>query len=143
MTSNAGSHSKENLMGFGKTESDSAKEKAVSALEEFLRPEFVARVDEIVAFSKLSLSDYSKIAKLMLNDLKKVIDEKGIEFSFDDCVCEHIAEMSISGKSGARDIRNNIRKKIEDRVVDIIIESGEKLSDGISVTVKKHQLVFS
>ena len=143
MTSNAGSHSKENLMGFGKTESDSAKEKAVSALEEFLRPEFVARVDEIVAFSKLSLSDYSKIAKLMLNDLKKVIDEKGIEFSFDDCVCEYIAEMSISGKSGARDIRNNIRKKIEDRVVDIIIESGEKLSDGISVTVKKHQLVFS
>ena len=143
MTSNAGSHSKENLMGFGKTESDSAKEKAVSALEEFLRPEFVARVDEIVAFSKLSLSDYSKIAKLMLNDLKKVIDEKGIEFSFDDSVCEYIAEMSISGKSGARDIRNNIRKKIEDRVVDIIIESGEKLSDGISVTVKKHQLVFS
>ena len=130
-------------MGFGKTESDSAKEKAVSALEEFLRPEFVARVDEIVAFSKLSLADYEKIAKLMLNDLKKVINEKGIVFSFDESVCKHIAEMSIQGKSGARGIRNNIRKKIEDRVVDIIIESGETPPKSISVTVKKQQLVFS
>jgi len=143
MTSNAGSHNKENLMGFGKNESDSAKEKAVSALEEFLRPEFVARVDEIVAFSKLSLSDYEKIAKLMLNDLKKVIDEKGIEFSFDDSVCKYIAEISTQGKSGARDIRNNIRKRIEDRVVDIIIESGETAPDKITVTVKKQQLIFS
>ena len=143
MTSNAGSHNKENLMGFGKTESDSAREKAVSALEEFLRPEFVARVDEIVAFSKLSLSDYEKIAKLMLNDLKKVIDEKGIEFSFDDSVCKYIAEISTQGKSGARDIRNNIRKRIEDRVVDIIIESGETTPDKITVTVKKQQLIFS
>ena len=143
MTSNAGSHNKENLMGFGKTESDSAKEKAVSALEEFLRPEFVARVDEIVAFSKLSLSDYEKIAKLMLNDLKKVIDDKGIEFSFDDSVCKYIAEISTQGKSGARDIRNNIRKRIEDRVVDIIIESGETAPDKITVTVKKQQLIFS
>ncbi len=143
MTSNAGSHNKENLMGFGKTESDSAKEKAVSALEEFLRPEFVARVDEIVAFSKLSLSDYEKIAKLMLNDLKKVIDDKGIEFSFDDSVCKYIAEISTQGKSGARDIRNNIRKRIEDRVVDIIIESGETAPGKITVTVKKQQLIFS
>ena len=87
--------------------------------------------------------DYEKIAKLMLNDLKKVIDEKGIAFSFDESVCKHIAEMSIQGKSGARDIRNNIRKKIEDRVVDIIIESGETPPKSISVTVKKQQLVFS
>ncbi len=143
MTSNAGSHNKENLMGFGKTESDSAKEKAVSALEEFLRPEFVARVDEIVAFSKLGMDDYVKIADLMLGDLKKVVEDKGIEFSYDKAVCRHIAEISFGGKSGARDIRNTIRKRIEDRVVDMIIEKGNTPIEKITVSYSKNKLTFS
>ena len=143
MTSNAGSHNKENLMGFGKTESDSAKEKAIAALEEFLRPEFIARVDEIIAFSKLSLEDYIKIANLMLNELKTVLKEKDIDFVFEPAVCDFIAEMSIKGKSGARDIRNNIRKNIEDKVVDMIIESGENTPKQISVSAINDSLIFS
>ncbi len=143
MTSNAGSHNKENLMGFGKTESETVKEKAVAALEEFLRPEFIARVDEIVAFSKLDFESMVKIARLMLNDLKKTIEEKNISFSFDDDVCRFITDVSKNGKSGARDLRNTIRKKIEDRMVDIIIEYGEDNISEISVSVKDGELLFS
>jgi len=143
MTSNAGSHNKENLMGFGKSENESSKEKAISALEEFLRPEFIARIDEIVAFSKLSLESMIKIARLMLSDLSVVLAEKDILFSFDDAVCEYIANISIKGKAGARDLRNNIRKKIEDRVVDIIIDKGESTLKEICVSVEKSELIFS
>ncbi len=143
MTSNAGSHNKENLMGFGKTESETSKEKAIAALEEFLRPEFVARIDEIVAFSKLSYDSLVKIAELMLNDLKKVIEEKGINFKFDNAVCEYIADISKNGKSGARDLRNNIRKKIEDRIVDIIIENGEDRLSEVTVSLSDSELKFS
>lgn len=143
MTSNAGSHNKENLMGFGKTEAETSKEKAIAALEEFLRPEFVARIDEIVAFSKLSYDSLVKIAELMLGDLKKVIDEKGIDFKFDNAVCEYVADISKNGKAGARDLRNNIRKKIEDRVVDIIIENGEEALSEITVSVADSELKFS
>ena len=142
MTSNAGSHNKENLMGFGKSEAESSKEKAVKALEEFLRPEFVARIDEIVAFSKLDKAAYEKIAKLMLNDLKNVISERNIEIRFNNDVCKYIAEISFGGKSGARDLRNNIRKQIEDRLVDIIIEKGEESISTIDICVEDDKLKF-
>ena len=143
MTSNAGSHNKENLMGFGKTEQETSKEKSISALEEFLRPEFIARVDEIVPFNKLSFESLVDIADLMLGDVKKVIAEKGIELKFNRDVCEFIADISKNGKAGARDIRNNIRKKIEDRVVDLIIESGEKNIKEISISVNNNLLDFN
>ena len=143
MTSNAGSHSKENLMGFGKTEQDTSREKAISALEDFLRPEFIARVDEIVPFNKLSYDSLVKIAELMLNDVADVISDKGIALKFDNKVCEYIANLSKNGKSGARDIRNNIRKHIEDNVVDIIISSGDNSLTGITISVKNSSLTFS
>ena len=142
MTSNAGSHSKENLMGFGKSEAESSKEKAVKALEEFLRPEFVARIDEIVAFSKLDKAAYEKIAELMLNDLKNVISERNIDIGFNKDVCKYIADISFGGKSGARDLRNNIRKQIEDRLVDIIIEKGEDTISAIDIVVEDGKLKF-
>lgn len=143
MTSNAGSQNKENLMGFGKTQQEASKEKAVSALEEFLRPEFIARVDEIVPFNKLSFESLVDIAELMLNDVKKVISEKGIELKFSRDVCEFIANISKNGKAGARDVRNNIRKKIEDRVVDLIIESGENNIKEIAISVNNDLLDFN
>lgn len=143
MTSNAGSHNKDNLMGFGKTASEASKEKAIATLEEFLRPEFIARVDEIVAFSKLEYNSLVKIAGLMLSDLKKVIDEKGIVLSFTPAVCEYIADISQNGRSGARDLRNNIRKYIEDRIVDMIIENGEDMLSHISITAENGELKFS
>lgn len=143
MTSNAGSHNKENLMGFGKNEAESSAEKAKAALEEFLRPEFLARVDEIVVFSKLNLESYVKIARLMLNDLSDVLLEKGIAFSFDENVCKFIADISFNGKAGARDLRNNIRKKVENKIVDIIVEFGSDAIEELKVSVKGDKLIFS
>ena len=143
MTSNAGSHNKENLMGFGKSKEDSSKVKAIKALEDFLRPEFIARIDEIVVFSPLTRGSLIKISELMLNDLKAVLAEKGVNFEFDTSVCEYICDKSENGKSGARDLRNNIRKHIEDKVVDLLIESGEDGVKTIKVAVKNGLPVFS
>ncbi len=125
MTSNAGSERTENLLGFGKTQADASKEKALKALEGFLRPEFLARVDEIVVFSPLSPESLCKIAALMLDELKASLAEKLIDFSYDEAVCRLLAEKCGNGKKGARELRNVIRKNIENRVVDIIVDSGE------------------
>ena len=125
MTSNAGSERTENLLGFGKTQADASKEKALKALEGFLRPEFLARVDEIVVFSPLSPESLCKIAALMLDELKSSLAEKLIDFSYDEAVCRLLAEKCGNGKKGARELRNVIRKNLENRVVDIIVDSGE------------------
>ncbi len=143
MTSNAGSQNKDNLMGFGKTEQETSREKSIAALEEFLRPEFIARVDEIVPFNKLTFENLVDISALLLNDVKDNLSEKGIELLFDNKVCEYIASLSKNGKAGARDLRNNIRKHIEDRIVDIIIEYGEKAIKTIGVFAENGSLVFS
>ena len=136
MTSNAGSHKKDNVMGFGKTPSDMSREKAVSALEEFLRPEFIARVDEIVVFNKLSLSNLEKIAALMLDDLAKTISEKDIRISYSDKVCKLIAKLSENSTLGAREIRNKIRKLVEDKIVNLIIENNESSISEIAISVE-------
>ena len=143
MTSNAGSQNKDNLMGFGKTEQETSREKSVAALEEFLRPEFIARVDEIVPFNKLSFENLVDIAALMISDVKKTLAEKNIELTFSKEVCEFIANASKNGKAGARDLRNHIRKKIEDRIVDLLIEAGSNTINSIDITVKDNGLVFS
>lgn len=125
MTSNAGSERTENLLGFGKTQADASKEKALKALEGFLRPEFLARVDEIVVFSPLLPESLCKIAALMLDELKASLAEKLIDFSYDENVCRFLAEKCGNGKKGARELRNVIRKNLENRIVDIIVDSGE------------------
>ena len=125
MTSNAGSDRSENLLGFGKTQADGAKEKALKALESFLRPEFIARVDEIVVFSPLSNESLEKISSLMLNEFAESLKEKLIDFSFDKSVCGYLAEKCDGIKKGARELRNLIRREIEAPIVDLIIEKGE------------------
>ncbi len=125
MTSNAGSDRSENLMGFGKTVANASKEKAMKALEEFLRPEFIARVDEIVVFSPLSLDSLTKIAALMLDELKAAMGEKLIRLHYDNKACEYIARKSEGGKRGARELRNTIRREIENRIVDIVVDNAE------------------
>lgn len=124
MTSNAGSEKSENLLGFGKTQADASKEKALKALEGFLRPEFIARVDEIVVFSPLSAESLAKIAAIMLDELKDSLKERLIEFSYDESVCKYLAD-KCGGKRGARELRNVIRREIENKAVDIIVEKGE------------------
>ena len=125
MTSNAGSDRSDNLLGFGKTVSEASKEKAIKALEEFLRPEFIARVDEIVVFSPLDEVAMAKIAALMLDELKEALSEKLIEIKYDDKICEYLAKKCVVGKRGARELRNAIRREVEDKIVDFIVENAE------------------
>ena len=137
MTSNAGSDRNDNLMGFGRTVADASREKAMKALEGFLRPEFIARVDEIVVFSPLSEESLCKIAALMLDELKESLTERLIEFSYDESVCGYLADKCGGGKRGARELRNIIRREIENRLVDIIVDSGEGSIKELSVTADK------
>lgn len=124
MTSNAGSASKDSALGFGKTEEDASKEKVMKALSEFLRPEFIARVDEVIVFNSLKKDDFVKIADLMLSEYVPTLEEKHIKFTFDEKVCQLLAEKSYNGASGARDLRNTIRREVEEKIANAMIEAG-------------------
>ncbi len=141
MTSNAGSEKRENLLGFGKAIEDASREKAMKALYEFLRPEFIARIDEIVVFSPLSTESLAKISALLLDELSLALEEKRISFVYDNTVCQYIAQKCNNTKTGAREIRNIIRREIENKLVDVII-SDDKIS-GISATIDDEKLKIS
>ncbi|MBR4036689.1 MAG: ATP-dependent Clp protease ATP-binding subunit [Oscillospiraceae bacterium] len=123
MTSNAGSGDKVGQTGFGGTVADMSREKTMRALNGFLRPEFLARVDEIVVFDPLNEETLKDIAKLMLSEYVKPMQQKGIEFTWDDQVLSLIVAKAQGGKFGARDIRRVIRKEVEDRIAEIIVEN--------------------
>ncbi len=125
MTSNAGSNKKESALGFAKTTAEVNKEKAIAALSEFLRPEFIGRVDEIVVFRALTLDDMENIAKLMLDEYIVPLEEKGITFTYDDEAARRLADKSMGGVRGARDLRNTIRKNVEDKITFEIISHRE------------------
>lgn len=140
MTSNAGSTDKDTGVGFNKTENEIAQDKAMKALREFLRPEFLGRVDEIVVFNQLTEEDYAKIAGLMLDEMKAPLEEKNIRLRYDENALKLIAKKSHNQKLGARDIRRVIRSEVEDRIAEIIIEKGESGISGLAVTEKDDQL---
>ena len=142
MTSNAGSENSENLLGFAKTVAEASKEKAIKALREFLRPEFIARVDEIVVFEPLSADALQKIAVIMLNELKTALSERNIDFIFDDNVSRYIAQKCENTKTGARELRNIIRREIETKVVDMIITENISSSRKLSAGVNNNSLVL-
>jgi ATP-dependent Clp protease ATP-binding subunit ClpA len=125
MTSNAGSEKKGGELGFAKTELQLSQQKAKKALSEFLRPEFLSRLDEIVVFNSLCEQDFAQIAKLMLEEYVTALKERKIEFKYTEEAALWLAKQAIGGKSGARDLRNLIRKKVEDKITDILIESQE------------------
>ncbi len=143
MTSNAGSNKRDNIMGFSKSVADSNKEKAIKALEEFLRPEFIARVDEVITFSDLDEKSLAKIAELMLSDLLKVMEEKGIALKISKDVYNYLAKISVGAKAGARELRNNIRKLIEDVIVDKIINNTGCELTKLSVGIKNEKIFLS
>ena len=122
MTSNAGSDNNGTFLGFNKTEAEASKDKALKALRDFLRPEFLGRVDDIIAFSPLSKESLEKIAALILDELKPLLSERNIEFCYDDKVCTYFAEQC-DGKSGARELRKMIRKDVEDKIIGLIIDN--------------------
>lgn len=142
MTSNAGSENSENLLGFAKTVAEASKEKAIKALREFLRPEFIARVDEVVVFEPLSSDALQKIAVIMLNELKTALSERNIDFIFDDNVSKYIAQKCDNTKTGARELRNIIRREIETKVVDMIITENISSSRKLSAGVNNNSLVL-
>ena len=142
MTSNAGSDRGENLMGFGKSSSDASRDKATKALEEFLRPEFISRVDEIVVFDELGKSALEEIAELNLNELGQTLNEKSIDFNFSKEVPSHFAAECNGSKRGARDLRNMIRKGIEDKIINTMIENTDRFLSGVSVSIKEKKLVI-
>jgi ATP-dependent Clp protease ATP-binding subunit ClpA len=140
MTSNAGSDRGENLMGFGKSTLSATNEKAIKALEEFLRPEFISRVDEIIVFNELNDTALTEIAELNLKELGETLKEKMIEFKFTEEVANHFAKECSGSKRGARDLRNMIRKNIEDVIVNAMIENSERFLTEVSVSVKKNEI---
>ncbi|WP_407386189.1 ATP-dependent Clp protease ATP-binding subunit [Ruminococcus sp.] len=134
MTSNAGSANRENALGFGKTQESAARDSVMKGLREFLRPEFLARVDEIIVFKNLNEEDFIKIADLMLSEYIETLREKGIEFRFDEAACRYLAQKSCNGQSGARDLRNLIRKEVEDKITEQMILRGEGGIAGIALS---------
>ena len=124
MTSNAGSDNNGTLLGFNKTQAEASKDKALKALREFLRPEFLGRVDDIIAFAPLEKESLEKIAALILDELKPILAERHISFSYDSKVCTYFAE-KCDGKSGARELRKMVRKEIEDKIIATMIDNPE------------------
>lgn len=141
MTSNAGSNKRENALGFAKSAEDAEREKVMKALSDFLRPEFIARVDEIIVFKTLTKENFIAIAHLMLSEYIETLAEKGIDFRFDDKACEYLANKSCNGKSGARDLRNLIRKEVEDKITEQLILAGEGTLSAISVSASNAELI--
>ena len=124
MTTNAGSNTKSGSLGFIGTVSDMDRERAMKALGEFLRPEFINRVDEIICFNKLTEENFRDIAVLMLNEVRQLMDEKGLGFSWDESVIDYLVKKSYSLTYGARNLRRTIQKDIEDEMASVIVARG-------------------
>ncbi|MBR0485668.1 MAG: ATP-dependent Clp protease ATP-binding subunit [Oscillospiraceae bacterium] len=124
MTSNAGSTDKSTGVGFNKTIEDISKEKALKALRDFLRPEFISRIDEIIVFRPLTEKDYASIAGLMLDEMKTPLGEKGISLEYQQDALEKIASEAFGKRYGAREIRRVLRDHVEDAIASEMIDNG-------------------
>ncbi len=140
MTSNAGSTDKSIGVGFNRTESEISADKAMKGLREFLRPEFISRIDEVVVFRQLTKADFADIAALMLDEMREPLNEKEITLTYDREVLELIAERAYGKPYGARDIRRVIRQDIEDKIADIIIDKGYDITE-IALCVKDGEII--
>ena len=143
MTTNAGSDKRVSSLGFDKSAADMGKEKALKALQEFLRPEFINRVDEIVYFQPLSEEVFRGIADLMLCELKDVMAERKIEFTWDDSVIDYLVGKSYSLAYGARNLRRQIQKDIEDAIAAEIIDKHKGQVSSISVAAVDGSVVIA
>lgn len=143
MTSNAGSNDKNGIVGFNKASSDISKEKAMKALSDFLRPEFLGRVDEVIIFNPLSTASLIEISKIAINDLAKSVFEKNIKMDFDDNVAEFVAKKADGGKANARDIHKVIRKEVEDRLAQTLIENFAVQITAIHVGIEEDKVKVS
>ena len=136
MTSNAGSNRRTGALGFDKDEQENTDEQVMRGLKEFLRPEFIGRVDEVVVFHALSRENYIDIAKLLISDLEPGLKDKGIRLTVEPGVAEKIADRATGGERGARDIRVEIRRQIEDPIANLIIDNRGTPIDEIRVCLQ-------
>ncbi|MBE6818632.1 MAG: ATP-dependent Clp protease ATP-binding subunit [Ruminococcaceae bacterium] len=143
MTSNAGSTHKDTTLGFAKDKATVSKERAIKALEQFLKPEFIGRVDEIIAFNPLSKENYIQIAALMLEELIDPLKDKGIILSWNPKVLEVLAEKSFGGPRGARDLANSVRKYVEDPIAAVIVEKCDEKISSISLEAKSDEIIVN
>jgi len=123
MTSNAGSYRSENALGFGRTVSEQGQDRAMKALSEFMRPEFINRIDEIIPFNTLDEENFARIAEIFLGELKSTIAERGVTFTWDSTLIDYLVRKSFSIKYGARNLQRLIQKEIEDVAAQKFIES--------------------
>lgn len=132
MTSNAGSATKEGTVGFDRSFSQQDSEKAMKALQQFLRPEFINRVDAVITFNRLTEKDFQSIARIMLDELRDSLKEKGITFTYDATLIDFLTKKSYSRTYGARNLRRTIQKELEDPMATKIIDSYENPIIGIN-----------
>lgn len=136
MTSNAGS-TDQNTMGFGKSADDITEEVTMKALERFLRPEFLGRVDEIVIFNNLTFDTFQNIAKLMLDELVPSLKDKGIDLSYDDSVTVYLAKKAYGSKKNARGLRDVIRREVEEQLANAIVFNQDVVIKSIDLIAKE------
>lgn len=140
MTSNAGSTDRDTGVGFNKTDSDIAKDKAMKALRDFLRPEFLGRIDEIVVFNPLTEENFAGIAGLMLDEMKSPLKEKHISLRYTDEALKAIAHKAYGQKLGARDIRRVIRNEVEDKIAELLIDKGEGAVSAVAISADNGEI---
>ena len=141
MTSNAGSERKEGTVGFGHTLNDQNRDRAMKALGEFLRPEFLNRVDEVICFNRLDEKNFAGIAHIMLDELQKSLEDKGLHFMWDEDVEDYLVKKSYSATYGARNLRRTIQKELEDVMAAQIIDSYEHPVTQIHASMEDGKLV--
>ncbi|MBS5151017.1 MAG: ATP-dependent Clp protease ATP-binding subunit [Butyricicoccus pullicaecorum] len=140
MTSNAGSQNKTASVGFGGTVSDLGKERAIKALEEIMRPEFLNRIDEIIAFNQLTEEDFSKICEILLGQLAESVETRGIRLTWDDTLVQYLTKKAFSVKYGARNLRRLLEKEVENGLAAEIIEACDHPLTGAHVTADEHEI---
>ena len=141
MTSNAGSDRSGGSVGFGKTVSEQGEARAVKALEEIMRPEFLNRIDDIISFSHLTKDDFRGIAAIMLGQLRDTLEENNIRLTWDDSLVDYLIEDSFSVKFGARNLRRAIEKQVEDELANRIIATWEHPLSGAHVSAADGKII--
>ena len=141
MTSNAGSDRRDGAVGFGNTLTQQGREKALKALSDIMRPEFINRIDEVISFNQLTKTDFTKIAAIMLEDLKRGVARAGITLTWDAAVPEKLAEDSFSVKFGARNLRRLIEKQVEDQAANLILDSCQTAITQLHALVRDGKVV--
>ena len=143
MTSNAGSEGRVGGLGFGRTDHEMIKEKTMNALKEFLRPEFLNRVDEIITFNRLTEENFLGIADIMLEELRESLANRGLALTWDEELGKYLVEKAYSITYGARNLRREIQRSLEDPISEKIIDSFEKPISKIRISVKNGEIVIT